>query len=267
VGAACRAGHRLMQAERLRLTLFLARTELSRRYAGTIGGVAWTVIGPLTVIAVIWFALDVGLGLRAASGSDFGYRLVVGLVAWQFFSEAVNDATGSILRNPHLVKKVVFPVQLLPLASAISSLYVHLALLAALIVSLVILRGQPSLSILQLPLWIGLSTLITITVGLITASLNTVYRDTGPLVPFLVNLLFWLSPIIWPLEKLPDDWKAIAIWNPMTVVIEGYRAALLGAPSAIDLSHTVTMALIMVVSACGAAFVFHVLRPLFADRL
>ncbi len=256
-----------MQAERLRLTLFLARTELSRRYAGTIGGVAWTVIGPLTVIAVIWFALDVGLGLRAASGPDFSYRLVVALVAWQFFSDTVNDATGSILRNPHLVKKVVFPVQLLPLTSAVSSLYVHLALLAVLVVSLVMLRGEPSLSILQLPLWIGLATLISVTVGLLTASLNTVYRDTGPLVPFLVNLLFWLSPIIWPLEKLPDAWKAIAIWNPMTVVIEGYRAALLGTPPVIDPWHAATMALIMVVAACCAAFVFNLLRPLFADRL
>jgi lipopolysaccharide transport system permease protein len=256
-----------MQASKLRLVLFLARTELSRRYAGTVGGVAWTVIGPLTVIGVIWFALDVGLGLRAASGPDFGYRLVVALVAWQYFSDTVNDATGSILRNPHLVKKVVFPVQLLPLASSVSSLYVHLALLGALILALTILREGPTVDILQLPLWIALSMLISATIGTLTASLNTVYRDTGPLVPFLINLLFWLSPIIWPLEKLPDEWKAIAIWNPMTVVIEGYRAALLGVPSVIDPWHSVIVVLMMALAALGSAAVFKLLRPTFADRI
>ncbi|MGL4637676.1 MAG: ABC transporter permease [Beijerinckiaceae bacterium] len=256
-----------MDAGKARLVFFLARTELSRRYSGTVGGAAWTIIGPLSVIAVIWFALDVGLGLRATSGPDFGYQLVVALVAWQFFSDTVNDATGSILRNPHLVKKVVFPVILLPITSAISSLYVHLVLLLALVVALTFLRGAPTMSILQLPLWIALGMLTAGTLGMLAASLNTVFRDTGPMVPFIVNLLFWLSPIIWPMDKLSPEWKAIAIWNPMAVVIEGYRTALLGGPFVIDPMHAVIITLVMLVAAAGVLVVFGLLRPLFADRI
>jgi lipopolysaccharide transport system permease protein len=256
-----------MQLGQLRLTLFLARSELSRRYAGTIGGVAWTVFGPLAVIAVIWFALDVGLGLRAASGPDFGYRLVIALVAWQFFGDAVNDATGSVMRNPHLVKKMVFPVHLLPLASVASSLYVHLALLAALVLALAVIRGIPSFTLLQLPFWIMLSALMSVAIGMIAASLNTMYRDAGPMVPFLINLLFWLSPIIWPLEKLTEEWRAIAMWNPMAVILEGYRAALLGTTSIINISHTLVVTGILIAAVAGSASIFQFFRPHFADRL
>lgn len=254
-----------MAAGRLPLLGYLARSELQRRYAGTAGGAAWTVLAPLALIGAMWLALDVGLGLRASTPM-FGLNLVIGMVAWLVFADSVGDATSAVTRNPHLVKKVVFPVELLPLASVLSSLIVHLCVVAAVGAALAI-GGSLHLALAwTLPFWIALALVMSAAIAFIVAGLNVVVRDTQAIAPFLITIWFWLTPIVWPVARLAPEQRWLAGLNPMAVVVEGYRTALTGAPYPFD-AIVVAAAAAAAILCAGGALLFVTLRPSFADSL
>jgi ABC-type polysaccharide/polyol phosphate export permease len=252
---------------RIGLTLYMARMELDRRHAGSFGGVVWAYFGPVATIVVMWLALDFGLGMRAVLGPGFGHTLIVGLAAWFFFSEALNSATSAITGNPHLVKKVVFPVALLPLVSVLAGLAVHAAVLTCVIGALAFDGALRWASLGALPFWIALTFVFAWLAGLVAAGLNAVARDTAAIVPNLAGLWFWATPIVWPLSTVPEAWRWLALANPMAVLVEGYRSALLGGPAPLDGAGLALFCCGLGLAALGAILVFRRLRPLFADSL
>ena len=254
-------------ADRARLVWFLARSELGRRFAGTAGGVLWAALGPVLMIGVVWFALDIGLGLRASVGPDYGVALIVGMIAWQMVSESINDSTSIITRNSHLVKKIVFSVELLPVASALAAGIIHMALLTVLMLALAFLNVLSWGTLWQLPLWFALLFTTITVLNLLAATLNVVFRDLSAVVPFMMSAAFWLTPVVWMSDKLPASWRAVALANPFALAVEGYRAALLGRPLPFT---TATAVASMVAVACIGAlscYLFRLYRPDFADYL
>ena len=252
--------------QRLPLLLYLARSELQRRYAGSAGGLLWALFPPLALMGVMWFALDIGLGMRAAAGPDYGLALVIGLLPWLAFADAVGDSTSSVIRAPHLVKKTVFPVALLPLASVVAAFLVHLAL-AVIALAVMAYLGRLSFSALFLPIWILLGFCLSCGIALIVSSVNVIVRDMGSLTPFLVTIWFWLTPIVWPLKQVPQDWRWLAALNPMAIVVEGYRAAIMGADLPFAMTNIIgALAGALLLCLLGSAL-FSSLRPTFADAL
>lgn len=250
---------------KLSLSVYLARMEFERRFAGSMGGKLWVFAGPFLTIAVIWVALDYGLGLRGSVGPDYGMSLAVGLCCWLFFSEAVNTAMGSITGQPHLVKKVVFPVILLPVANILVAFAVHLVILAFVIL-VVLLQGKtPGIGVLLLPFWIGCLFVLTLSVALLVAALNVLVRDTAALVPNVISFLFWITPIIWPVSQLTGDWYLIAWLNPAAIIIDGYRSALLGTEPLLSGAGTAIFALVLAAFAAASVIIFRRLRLMFAD--
>jgi ABC-type polysaccharide/polyol phosphate export permease len=251
----------------LRLLNYLALSELSRRYAGTVGGALWAVASPAALIGVMWVALDFGLQMRVVVGSEYGVTLAVGMLCWLFLADVMGDAPQTVVRAPHLVKKTLFSVELLPLAGVLSALMVHavLVILAALVL---LALGKLSLATLwTLPLWMSLVVLLSVGLSLLTSALNVIVRDTGSTTPFLMSLWFWLTPIVWPLSQLPVEWRGVALANPMAVAIDGYRYALLGAPLTFGVgSAALAFAVGFCLVALGA-LVFSHLRQSFADSL
>lgn len=246
---------------------YLAHSELQRRHAGSAGGVVWTILAPMALIGAMWVALDIGLGMRESMGPRYGASLIIGMVAWLAFADSVSDATASIVRNPHLVKKIVFPVELLPLASVAASYMIHLAVLGALICVLLAM-GQLDLRLAwTLPVWALLSIVLSVSVALLVSGLNVLVRDMQALIPLVVSFLFWLTPIIWPLEKLDPAWRNVATCNPMAVVVEGYKSALTGAPLPFELSAVVLAFVTTSVLCAAACMLFATLRPSFPDSL
>jgi lipopolysaccharide transport system permease protein len=256
-----------MQRSQLSLFAYLVRAELRRRHAGSVGGVVWTLVAPTTLIGVMWLALDFGLGLRSLVGPGYGIALVVGMTAWLAFSDSVLDATGVVVRNPHLVKKVLFPVELLPVASVASSFAIHLAL-AALVLILLLALGHFAVGLVwTLPIWIALSALLAAGMAFLVAGLNVFLRDVQAIAPFAVTVWFWLTPIVWPISAIPPDKLWLAGLNPMAIVVEGYRGALTGTSLPFDMG-----AVFLAFATAGAAFLigawlFRRLRPDFADAL
>lgn len=256
-----------MNASTIRLAFYLARTELATRQATSAGGLAWTFLGPLASILVIWLALDLGLGLRATMGPDYGRSLAVGLVAWLFFSEAVASCAGTISGSPHLVKKIVFPVQLLPLSVVLVRLAVHAVVIVAIIGLLAWGGAAPGWHLLLLPPAMLLLAAFSYACGLLVATLNVAYRDTQSVVMLLMGLLFWLTPIIWPVANVPDAWQPLVYLNPLAAFVELYRSAVLGTPLPGSLATLLPGMAAVAALSVATRLLFVRLRPVFADVL
>ncbi|MCA3420054.1 MAG: ABC transporter permease [Roseomonas sp.] len=247
----------------------LARAQLRDRHSGSALGVLWALLQPAVLMAVFWFVFS--FGLKVVSPPDeapFVALLLVGLAAWFWFNEAVSMGSHAVTGSAYLVKKVSFPVELLPLAPLIASLMVHIALLALLLVGLSMSEHWSGSRLFQLPYYILASA--TLSCGLVfwLSALHVFHRDVAQITTLVLQIWFWLTPIVWSYADFPPEVSALLSWNPMAYVVEGYRWALLGTVSAPPgLDHAVGFwATALSVLASGIIF-FRRLRSDFADVL
>jgi ABC-type polysaccharide/polyol phosphate export permease len=241
--------------------------EFSRRYSATAGGAIWMFAGPLATIFAIWFALEIGMGASGRFGHAFGSNFVIGLAAWLFFADATQSAAISITSSPHLVKKVVFPVWVLPMAAALAAFFVHLLVLT-IATSVLWLLGLPlRIHLLSLLTWMGLLLILVGAIGLLLASYNVYVRDVAVLTPNIIGLLFWLTPIVWPVQQLSEKLQAVTLANPMAMIIEGYRSSV-NADAVLPATASLPVFLFIIGGlALFAIWTYRRVRPNFSDAL
>lgn len=253
----------------MRGTIFtLTGRDLRARYFGSVLGVIWAFVQPMVTIVLFWFIFDVGFKSRPVEGVPFSLWLVSGILPWFFFNDALQAATTAITESPFLVKKVVFRVSVLPVVKLLSALAVHLVLLVFMVGMFWVKGHSPEPSHLQV--FYYLAGLLVLTQGLawLTSALMVFLRDVGQAVAVILQLLFWLTPILWSLDLLPAAYRLWFTYNPLYYVVEGYRSAYIhhrwfwADPAAAAVFWGVSM----VVFCCGA-LVFNRLRPHFADVL
>lgn len=208
---------------------FLAWRDVKVRYKQTALGVAWAVLQPLVTMGIFSFVFGVLAGLGRG---DPTYPLLVmaGVLPWQLFSAALSGSSGSLVANAHLVSKVYFPRLILPL-SALAVALVDFAVVLVLYTAMAAWFGVgPDGRVLLLPLFTGCALLIALGAGLWLTALTVQYRDFRFLVPFLLQVGLFLSPIGFRTDVLPN-WRDLLALNPMTGVIEGFRWCLLDGPA------------------------------------
>jgi lipopolysaccharide transport system permease protein len=212
----------------------LAWRDVAVRYKQTLLGVAWALLRPLVTMAV--FAVLFGQVARLPSVGDAPYALMVfaGLLPWQFFANAVTDASMSLTGNANLIGKVYFPRLAVPTASIVVSLVDLLVGFLVLAGLMVAYRYAPGWPILALPFLCGMAFLASLGPGLWLASLNVKYRDFRYLVPFLVQVGLFVSPVGFGSSVIPERWRLIYALNPMVGVIDGFRWAILGDRAPLD---------------------------------
>lgn len=233
MGEDAEPSYRSMLWERREFAFELATSNLRAENASTSLGLAWWIINPLLLAAVYYLVF--GVVLRTGRGeSDFLSYLLVGIFAFTFTKTAVSLGPRSILKNARLLTNVRMPRLTLPISATMESFLGFLISMAALICILLVL-GTLSVSVLtfwilpaivfQLLLSFGLSTL--------AAALVVPFRDIGNVIPFLLRIWLYVSPIIWPLSYLDDLDASVQVlfkWNPMFGILSLYRAALTGVP-------------------------------------
>jgi ABC-type polysaccharide/polyol phosphate export permease len=216
------------QEGRLGLALYLARRELARRYAGSLVGAGWALVFPVLQIALYWAVFGLGLRIDSGAAVPLSVMLIAGMVPWFALSEALTTMTASISGNAALVKRVVFPLELLPASNLIAAAIVHGAILVLAIAALAILGHGPGPHLLLL-LYYGLClAAFAMAVGTLLALANAAFRDTAQLLGPALILWFWATPIVWPADRLPPRLAWIGEANPAYYLVEGYRLALLG---------------------------------------
>lgn len=213
------------------LLYFLTWRDIKVRYKQTVLGITWVILQPLAIA----LALTIFLGrVVHVSSQNLPYPVFAyaGMVLWQLFSQALTEASNSLLANERLITKVYFPRLIIPLSAVLASLLDFFICLVVLGFFLVHYRIVPTPAIVLLPLVIFLALLISLGVGLWLAALNVKYRDVRYTVGFLVQIWFLASPIAYPTSVVSEHWRIWYGLNPMVGVIDGFRYALKGTGAA-----------------------------------
>lgn len=245
----------------------MVHRDLMGRYKGSIMGAFWPVINPLGHLLLYTFVFNVILSVRFGqdgSTANFALYLMTGLVPWGAFSEAIARAPATILEVPNLVKKVVFPLEILPLGVVISSILSQSVGVALLIVTTLLYQHTIHWTILFLPVILFSQLLFTLGLSWFLCALGVYIRDLQHMIALALSAWMYATPIVYPASKFPANLKLLVLANPLAGVVTDYRHVILeGVPP--DWS-TYAIYTTMGVVACFVGFTFfQKTRPSFAD--
>ncbi|HEY0141294.1 MAG TPA: ABC transporter permease [Thermoanaerobaculia bacterium] len=247
------------------LLYIFAWRDLKVRYRQTFLGALWVIGQPALSMLIFTFLFNRVARFDGPPGVPYPVFVLSGLLMWNFFANGVAKAGHSLIGQAFLISKVYFPRLIIPLSGTIVEV-VDLGVTGILLAALMIWSGVvPGITILALPLLVILCALLAIGVGLWSAALNVEYRDVRVLIPFLLQLGMWATPVVYPLSLLPERYRGLAIINPMTGIVEGFRASLFGG----DLPYAallVSIGITAVVLVTGLYY-FRRMERLFADLL
>jgi lipopolysaccharide transport system permease protein len=245
------------------LLYFLVWRDVKVRYKQTVLGASWAIIQPFFTMVV--FSLFFGKLARLPSeGLPYPLFSYAALVPWQYFSTALSQASNSVVASGGLVQKVYFPRLTLPISAVLAGL-VDFGLAFLVLIGMMLYYGRvPTVTILWLPLLLLLAIVTALGVGLWLAALNVRFRDVRHIVPFLVQLWLFATPIAYSSSLLSGPWRTVYAINPMVGVVEGFRWGLLGVKTApgpmIAVSSLVAVAILI-----GGLFFFRATERVFAD--
>jgi lipopolysaccharide transport system permease protein len=244
------------------LLFFLTWRDIKIRYKQTLLGASWAIIQPL--FAMLLFTLFFGRLARMPS-DDIPYPVFAyaGLLPWTFFSNAITNAGNSLIGSSSLITKIYFPRVIIPAAAVLAGLLDFAIAFLLLIPLLLYYEIALSWKLLLLPLFVLQATLLALGAGMWLSALNVKYRDVRYALPFIIQLWLFASPVIYPASMMPDRWRWALALNPMTGIIEGFRACLFGRdfPAATILPAVVITIVILLYS----FFAFRRAEDSFAD--
>jgi lipopolysaccharide transport system permease protein len=205
---------------------FLAWRDVKVRYQQTVLGVAWAVVQPITSVVIFWFVF--GRLAKMPSGSEPYFIVVmVGQLAWQLFANTLGNTSGSLVGSAQLISKVYFPRLIVPLSTVLVAFIDFLFVFVMYVIAALVTGTIPGLHALWLPLFIVLTLLLAVGAGLWLAALTVRFRDFRILVPFLLQIGVFATPVGYRTDFL-TKWRQILTINPMTGIIDAFRWCLLG---------------------------------------
>lgn len=246
------------------LLSFLAWRDVLIRYKQAVLGVAWAVLNPLVTMVV--FTLVFGMLLGVESGSDVPYAVFsyTALLPWNLFAGGLSRGSTSLVARANLLTKVYFPRLVIPLSSVLTGIVDFAIAFVMLLILMAVFRVPYTWTMLWVPLLTVLCVVTSLAVSLWLSALNVLYRDVQYIVPFLIQLWMYLSPVIYPVDQVPEGiLRTVYSLNPMTGVIQGFRWAILGEQRPgylMVISMTVVLALLL-----GGLFYFKRMERTFAD--
>lgn len=251
------------------LLYFLVWRDVKVRYKQTALGVLWVVLQPL--LSTLVFTVIFGILLNVPSnGLPYPIFAYAGLLPWQYFASALTRTSTNLVDNANLITKVYFPRLVIPLSGVLSSLVDFAVGFILLFVLMLVYRVPLTPATLLLPVFLFLAMITALGFGLWLSALNVRFRDIKQLVPFLIQLWMYVTPVIWPVTIIPERVRSLLALNPMTGVVSGFRWALLGDSSAITgmqaptLLFALSVVIALVVLVTGLFF-FRSTERTFAD--
>jgi lipopolysaccharide transport system permease protein len=209
----------------------LAWRDLSVRYKQTVIGVVWALIRP--VLTMLVFTIIFGRIAQLPTDGTAPYALMVfaGILPWTFFANGLGEASSSLISSANLITKVYFPRLIVPIATLVVALVDFLISFCILVLLMVWYRFMPDWRILLLPLFVLLAFCASVGPALWIAALNVKYRDFRYVIPFVVQLGLYVSPVGFSSSVVPEQWRLLYSLNPMVGVIDGFRWCILGGQS------------------------------------
>lgn len=245
----------------------MSRRDVLQRYRGSAGDVLWSVLHPILLMATYFFVF--GIVLQSRFGADqsrtaWAFYFLAGMLPWLGMSEAIGRAPNGILENRVLVKKVVFPVEILPVTHVISGFVTQAFAAGVFIVALLVVRQSVPATVIWLPTLVVPQLLFTLGLAWFLSATGVYLRDIGQMIGFFLTLWFFLTPICYPETSLPPGAIGILTKNPVYVLVRSYRAIFLEG-QAPPFGALVKLWLVAVVVFVGGHAWFYKLRRSFAD--
>lgn len=251
-----------------RLILQLIKKDFKQRFIGSYLGFWWAFIQPVITICIFWFVFQVGFKSQPVDNVPFVLWLVTGMLPWFFISESVSGGTYSIMENSHLVKKIVFKVSILPIVKILSALVVHIFFMIVLLCIYLYYNIYPNIYWLQLFYYIGASIIIVTAVTYINSAIVIFFRDLGAIIGVLLQIGFWITPIFWNINMIPEKYITLIKLNPAYYIIEGYRGSLIyNTPFYSDFWNMIYFWCVTIALSILGIVIFRKLKPHFADVL
>lgn len=246
------------------LFYFLAWRDILVRYKQTVIGIAWALVRPFLTMVI--FSIIFGkLGKFPSDGVPYPILVFAAMLPWQFFANALSEASNSLIGNANLISKVYFPRLIIPASSVITS-FVDFLISGVILVGLMVwYRFVPDWRILTLPLFIGVAFAAAMGCGLLLTALNVKYRDFRYIVPFIVQFGLYISPVGFSSSIVPEKWRLLYSLNPMVGVIDGFRWAVLGGAAAIYWPGFLLSMLLVAASLIAGIIYFRKTEKTFAD--
>lgn len=206
------------------------KREVLGRYRGSILGLLWSFFNPLFMLTVYTFVFSVVFKARwrveSDSKTEFALVLFAGLIVFNLFSESINRAPSLVLNNSNYVKKVVFPLEILPVITLFSALFHGLISLGVWLLAYVVFLGLPNVTVLYLPLVILPFLLLIMGLSWVLSSLGVFLRDVSQFIGTIITVLMFMAPIFYPVTALPEEIRQWLYLNPLSPVIEQTRDVL-----------------------------------------
>lgn len=244
-----RRGSRKLRLQELwefrELLYFFAWRDVKVKYKQSLLGIAWMLLRPLVTV-VVFTVLFGRLAKIPSDGTPYALFVFVGLFPWNYFAGALSASTTSVVSASSLVDKIYFPRLIIPVSASLSRL-VDLAISMSILIALMAYYSVvPPLAIVWLPLLLLVVFLTALGPGILLGAANVKYRDVGHTIPFLLQVGFYMTPVIYPVTFVPERFRPLLYLNPMTGLVEAFRACILGS-TAINIGG---LAMSLAVSAC-----------------
>jgi lipopolysaccharide transport system permease protein len=245
------------------LLYFLTKRDIKVRYKQTILGGLWAVIQP--VFTMVVFTLFFGrLAKVPSDGLPYPIFVYAGLLPWTYFANAVSASGNSLVGSANLITKVYFPRLIVPVSASLAGLLDFFIALFVLAAFMVHYRLIPGAGIFMFPVLVGLTFFCAVGVGLWLSALNVQYRDVRYAIPFLVQIWMFVSPVIYPVSLVKENYRWLLALNPMGGVIDAYRACLLG-HQPIDWGLLTLSSSVISILFLGGLYYFRRMEKVFAD--
>jgi lipopolysaccharide transport system permease protein len=247
------------------LVYFLTWRDIKVRYKQTFLGASWAVIQPVMQMVVFTMIFS-GLAGLSSEGVPYPIFNFTALLPWGLFSKALTDAGRSLVANRNMITKVYFPRLVMPVSSVLAGVVDFVIAFIVLLGMMVWFQVVPTAGIIYLPFFLILTLLTALGVSLWTSALNVIYRDVGYVLPFLTQIWFFITPIVYSSREVSENWRLLYALNPMVGVVDGFRWALLGTGDPPGLNLLIS-SLVMLLVLVSGLFYFRRMERTFADEI
>jgi len=247
------------------LFYILSWRDIKVRYKQTVIGTAWSIIRPLLTTIIFTIIFSRVAKLHAPGDTPYAIMVFTGMLPWQFFANALTEASNSLVGNANLISKVYFPRLIVPASSIITSLVDFGISFLLLVAMMFFYQYVPDFKMIFLPIFILLALFAAFGMGLYITALNVKYRDFRYIIPFMVQIGLYITPVGFSSDVIPQHWRLLYSINPMVGIVDGFRWCLLGEPLYWP-SFTISMTVILAFLIIGISY-FRKTEKSFSDNI
>lgn len=205
------------------LIMTLAVSDFKKKFIGSYLGVFWMFMQPIVSILIYYFVFQIGFKSNPVENVPYVLWLMPGIIPWFFFNDTLQNGVSTLHSYKHLVKKMVFRIDILPLMKVVSSLFLHLIFILVLIIVFLLFGEQPSIWWLQIIYYLIGNILLVTGLVYLTSAINVFVKDMSQIVSICLQFGFWIAPIMWDISMMPEEIHWILRLNPFTYIVDGFR--------------------------------------------